>query len=323
VVKGAVTRGAALINQIMTFARGISGERISVDLKLFVKELSRLLRSTFPKNVRIEFDFPAGMHSALAHPTHLHQVLLNLCVNARDAMPDGGALTISASECFLARNPATQEPLAVAGPFIMLCVADTGVGIPEESREKIFEPFYTTKKAGEGTGLGLATVRSIMRGHSGFVTVKSAMGKGSEFRVFLPAAEEEAPVERGKRIEAPRGSQQLILLVEDEVSIAELSRVTLEAHNYRVLTVHNAEEALRIAELEAKDLRLVIADWQLPMKSGFDLMRDLRAKNPALNAICTTGSGQPCDRDAAGVSYILRKPYGTQDLLQAVAATLA
>jgi two-component system, cell cycle sensor histidine kinase and response regulator CckA len=323
VVKDSVMRGSDLVKQIMTFARGISGERAPVDVKLLGKELSRLLRSTFPKAIKVELNFPPRLRPALANPTHLHQVLLNLCVNARDAMPAGGRLTITASEAVLTRNPESHNELPSPALFVVVSVTDTGTGIHEQQLPKIFDPFYTTKKSGQGTGLGLATVKTIMRNHGGFVTVASEVAKGSEFRVFFPAVEQDVAVETLSRNAAPRGNRELILLVEDEVSIAELGRMALEAHNYRVLKAHDPDHAIRIAERERKDLRLVVADWQLPGRSGFQLMKELRERNHNLRTICTTGSGEPSAEQAAAVNCVLRKPYGTQDLLKAVAATLA
>ena len=323
VVKDSVLRGSDLVKQIMTFGRGITGERAPVDVKLLGKEFSRLLRSTFPKAIKVELNFPPKLHPAFAKPTHLHQVLLNLCVNARDAMPIGGKLTITASEAVLTRNPETQADLPTPGLFVILSVADTGIGIQKEQLRKIFEPFYTTKKPGQGTGLGLATVKTIMKNHGGFVTVESEPGQGSEFRVFFPAVDQAAPAQHFSKGVAPRGNRELILLVEDEVSISELACMALEAHNYRVLRAYEPEHALRLAQQERRELRLVIADWQLPGKTGFELMAELREMDPSLKMICTTGSGEPSADQAAAVNCVLRKPYGTQDLLKAVAATLA
>jgi two-component system, cell cycle sensor histidine kinase and response regulator CckA len=257
----------------------------------------------------------------MAQPTQFHQVLLNLCVNARDAMPHGGKLRITAETQPLTQNPATGEPLAEAGLYAVVEVADAGVGIESEHLSRIFEPFFTTKKPGLGTGIGLSTVKQIMEAHGGFVTVRSSVGQGTTFNLFFPALEQVTPPKpEQKSFEKLRGKKEVILIVEDELSLAHLICVALESHDYTVLRATSSEEALAVYHRDSNRIKLVLADWNLPGMGGLELLRQLSAENPELLILSMTGSS--IETKAANLDHpVLHKPFSTEDLLRSVKRT--
>ena len=323
-IKSSVRRGADLVQQILAFARGSDSEKVNLEVKSFLKDALRLIRSTFPKNIKVELDVDPNLPPLHGNPTHLHQLLLNLCVNARDAMPKGGTLSITVLPRQLTSDPVSNQPLVEPGLYILIEIADSGTGIPTTELGKIFDPFFTTKKPGHGTGLGLATVRSIVDSHRGFLQVKSAVGKGSTFSVYLPSGQGTVLLNQPVPVKDLHGSSELILLVEDEVSLSTLTQVALESHNYRVISACTAEEAVQHIR-NAMDVKLIIADWQLPGESGLDLISRLRRQNPRLKAICATGFEDQSDpslglKDAVA---LLRKPFSTQDLLTKVKESLS
>jgi two-component system, cell cycle sensor histidine kinase and response regulator CckA len=320
-IKSSVQRGSELVRQILGFAQGVNAVQTPIDFSQFAKGALSLIRAAFPRNVTVELDVARDMQPFMAQPTQLHQVLLNLCVNARDAMPNGGKLQITGASESLTKNPSTGEPLTEPSHFAVISVSDTGLGIPREHLPRIFEPFFTTKRPGQGTGIGLSTVKQIMDAHGGFITVKSVVGEGTTFSLFFPALTQAAPPKAEKKtFEQLRGKKEVLLVVEDELSLAHLIHVALETHDYIVLPATSAEEALAVYRRDKDRIKLVIADWNLPGMGGLELLRQLRAENPAILTLSMTGAS--IENTAVKTEPVLQKPFSTEALLRTVQQTL-
>src|SRR5437660_1078230 len=243
--KASAQRGAEMVKQILSFARGASGELKVLQVKHVLHEMVKLVRDTFPRSIQIENDVAGNLYPINGDATQLHQVLLNLCLNARDAMPNGGTLLIEAANVVLENKLTARLTEPVSGKYVVLSVADTGSGIPPGLLDKIYEPFFTTKEPGKGTGFGLSTVMAIVQTHHGFIELTSEGGRGTVFSVYLPAArtEDTGFVKKGlPAVEMGRG--ETVLLVEDEAALLEITREMLEAFNFRVLTARDGGEAL-------------------------------------------------------------------------------
>jgi two-component system, cell cycle sensor histidine kinase and response regulator CckA len=321
-----VQRGAEMVKQILQFARGVGGERIALQPKHIVKELLKMVGETFPKSIAIKQQLGEEIALVLSDATQLHQVLLNLCVNARDAMPLGGTLTISLSNEEIKASYPPIAPDAKPGRYVVLSVADTGEGIAPEHLERIFDPFFTTKEQGKGTGLGLSTVFGIVRAHDGFITVESAVGRGTQFKVHLPAhvSETVQPAE-AKRNDTPVGQGELILVVDDEAAIREMNRAALETYGYRVLTASDGATAIALYAQHQAEVQLVLTDVMMPVMDGLTMIRALRSLNPKLRVICcsgTAGVGQNETLAQLNVQRILTKPLNVETLLHAVTQAL-
>jgi len=319
-------RGADMVRQVLSFARGVEGERVTLQPKHLVKEVVKILKDTLPKSIEIRFDVSADLWTISADATQIHQVLMNLCVNARDAMPGGGELTVRAENVTLDDNFARMHIEAKPGRFVMISVADSGEGMSAEVVGRIFEPFFTTKEIGKGTGLGLSTALTIVRSHNGFVNVYSEPGKGSQFTVYLPAIKSEAAerVER-KRLDPPNGRGELILVVDDEESIRQITRGTLETFNYRVLTASDGTEAVALYAQHRDEIAAVITDMMMPFMDGPAAIRALRKMNPQVKIIAASGLGandKAAEAASVGVHIFLPKPYTAEKLLKTLAELL-
>ncbi|CAM3005536.1 ATP-binding response regulator [Rariglobus hedericola] len=321
-------RAASLVRQVLSFARGVDGQRVLIQVRHIINEVEAIIESTFPKNIRLESSLGADLWPVVSDPTQLNQVLLNLCVNARDAMPDGGCLTLKTSCATLDEQSAAMNPGATAGSYVLIEVADTGCGIPKNILDRIFDPFFTTKELGKGTGLGLSTVLGIVRSHEGFVTVHSEPGEGTTFRVYLPAQveeEAEAPAQ-GAMDSAPSGEGQLVLVVDDESSIRDIMKHTLEAFGYRVITAEDGVQALGIYVLQSREVAVVITDMMMPAMDGPMLIAALRRINPSVRIIGVSGLNAQCSLSAGqdgGVKHFLNKPYTAETLLVLLKKVLA
>lgn len=327
-IETSARRGADLVRQVLSFARGVEGERTPVVLADLLSGMTRFLHDTLPRHIDIDIAIPRSIPPVMGDATQLHQVLLNLCVNARDAMPDGGTLRISASTVALDANYRVMLPIHTDGPFICLEVADSGCGIDAAVLDRIFDPFFTTKDVGHGTGLGLATVQAIVRSHGGFVTVYSEVGSGTTFRVYLPVVDAVASSTLPAREAAgdlPRGSGELVLVADDEAAIRAITRQTLEAYGYRVLTAADGQEALELFEAHRGEVALVLTDMMMPHLDGPGLIRAVLQRDPHMRILAVSGlgaNGGVAKAAGLGVSHFLPKPYTANTLLQKIADTL-
>ncbi|MEH2154654.1 hybrid sensor histidine kinase/response regulator [Nostoc sp.] len=318
-------RGADLVKQVLSFARGVEGKRITLQLKHLIMEVAKILKETFPKSIEISTDVPHDLWMVSGDSTQLHQVLMNLCVNARDAMPDGGTLSISAENLLIDENYARMNLEAKEGPYIVVTVSDSGVGIPKEMVDRIFEPFFTTKDVGQGTGLGLSTVLGIIKSHGGFVNVYSEPGSGTSFKVYLPAVggmETLSPED----LPPQKGHGELILVVDDEAAIQEITKTSLEDHNYKILVASDGIEAIALYAQNKDKISAVLMDIMLPSLDGLTAIRTLRKINPQVRIIASSGlmSDNKLSAVAAiGVNTFLSKPYTVNELLLSLQKVLS
>jgi two-component system cell cycle sensor histidine kinase/response regulator CckA len=314
-------RGSTLLKQILRFARGVEGkELLMVSFLLF--DIKQVLQETFPKSIEIVKQVPSDLWTINGDITQLHQVLMNLCLNAKDAMPDGGTLKIAAENFYVDENYAFMKSKAKVGAYVIVTVSDTGTGISPEIVEHIFEPFFTTKEVGRGTGLGLANAMSIVKSHGGFIKVSSEVGKGTQFRVFLPA-EQTAGV-KIKLLENEqnllRGNDELILVVDDEVSICEFTKSSLLTYGYRVLTANNGIEAIGLYVEHKDEIKAVLMDIMMPSMDGISAIRTLQQINPEVKIVVTSGLTldnsiyKALDNNNKIEAY-LSKPYNSTELL--------
>lgn len=314
-IEANTNRGADMVRQVLLFARGRGGEFERLDLAPILKDLEKMVRETFPKNIQVEKYLPADLWPVQGNPTQLHQVLLNLCVNARDAMPAGGKLSFVADNLALSPTEATKVTGASAGDFVSILVSDTGTGMPPEILAKVFEPFFTTKGEGVGTGIGLSTVRRIVDAHQGFVRIESTPGEGTAFEVCLPRALEAAPLTTGSAVESPRGDGEWILVVEDEHAIRDLISDGLVAYGYRVLAAETGEEAVRLFEQEPQKIRLLLTDHAMSGMDGTAVVTAIRRMAPGLPYVLASATE---DEVAKAATAVLRKPFSLDELLTTV-----
>lgn len=322
IVERSAQRGANVVRQLLTFGRGAGGERGPLQMRHLVKEMTAIMRETFPREIGITQQLSDDLWPVTGDATELHQVLMNLCVNARDAMPEGGRLSITARNAVFGVEHLRAHLGVLPGRFVVLAVNDTGQGIPEEIKPRLFEPFFTTKDIGKGTGLGLSTVMGIVKSHGGFITVESQVGRGTSFLVHLPAAECEAPgASAAAPVASPTGNGELILVVDDEPAVRMVMRAVLERQGYRVLTAADGREALGVYLLQRANVRVVVTDLMMPEMGGVALIRALRDLSPDLAIIAATGLEgleQRGDLIALGVTELMPKPYAPAELIAVV-----
>lgn len=313
-------RGAELVKQVVSFARGMESERTLVQVQHLIKEIKQIASQTFPKSISIHTEIAKDLWAVSGNTTQLHQVVMNLCINARDALPNGGTLSISARNGVLNEQFTPLNLDAKASRYIAIAVSDTGIGISPEHLDRIFEPFFTTKDAGKGTGLGLSTVMGIVKAHGGFVNVSSKLGQGTTFEVYLPASDQTTTTKL-EVLELPSGHGELILLVDDEAAIRQISQTILETHAYNVLTASNGIEAIAQYIQHQKDISAVLIDMMMPVMDGTPTIRTLQKINPLVKIIAV--SGHPLNQTIAevadtSVTTFLSKPYTAKELLQAL-----
>lgn len=327
-IERSVKRGSDLVKQVLLFARGADTLRNSVQLADVVREVESISTSTFPRNITFEISMPVDLRDVTGDTTQLTQVLLNLCVNARDAMPRGGQISISAANTDLSSRAAQLSGGASGGPYVILEVTDTGEGMPREIIDRIFDPFFTTKEMGKGTGLGLSTVQGIVSNHGGFVSVASTVEEGTTFKVYLPASEpsvviaardDEAPTE------PPRGNGEVVMVVDDDSTVLSMTTQTLTAFGYTVVGAEDGAQAIGVYSRRS-DIALVVTDMSMPIIDGQALIAALTRMDPKLPIIVATGNTAAsylAKVAKSGVAAVLTKPYTADRLLRVAADVLA
>lgn len=319
-------RGADMVQQILSFARGVEGRSVHLRPRNIVKEIERIVKETFPKSIDFKVNYAEDLWELNGDPTQLHQMLLNLCVNARDAMPNGGTLSISLSNLAIDDRYVQAHPEAQPGPCVVFEVRDTGTGIPLAVRDRIFEPFFTTKEFGKGTGLGLSTTIGIVKSHRGSIEVESQPGEGTLFRVLLPARLGDAGNREPEREKGGRsGNGELVLVVDDEKPIRETGCHILETFGYRVMTACNGAEAVEIFQSCEERPSVVFTDMMMPIMDGPAMIRELHRMEPSLRFVGASGLNNELAAEARslGVKHFLHKPYTAEELLRALSETIS
>jgi PAS domain S-box-containing protein len=321
ILENSAKRGADLVKQILSFSRGgLEGSRTMIQVRHLLADVAQVARRTFLKSIETQTNLAPDLWTVYADATQIHQVLMNLVVNARDAMPNGGNLTISAENILIDENYARMYIDAEVGSYIAITITDTGLGISPEIIDRIFDPFFTTKEVGKGTGLGLSTVIGIVKSHGGFVNVYSEVGKGSYFQVFLPSnqATETTVIDNAELL---KGNNELILVVDDEATICEVAKSTLESHNYRVLIAGNGVQALTLYAQYQDSISAVLTDMIMPGMDGTSTILTLQRINPQVKIIAMSGlmpNWNNAQKMNLGIQKCLPKPFTAQALLSSV-----
>ncbi|MBI3941025.1 MAG: PAS domain S-box protein [Acidobacteria bacterium] len=319
-------RASEVVRQVLLFARGVQGEHAPLQPRYLIREVIGIMKETLPRSIDVRFHLPQDLWNIHGDSTQLHQVLINLCLNARDAMPGGGTLSIKAENLSIDERYVRAYPDARPGRHVLITVSDTGEGIPADVIDKIFDPFFTTKEAGKGTGLGLSTALGIVKSHQGSIRVESEAEKGATFQVVLPALESESPAELATaRVKLPLGRGETILVVDDEKAIQDITGATLQHFGYRVLRARDGAEALALFAQNRSEIRAVLLDMMMPYLDGPATVRALRRIDREIRIIATSGLVD----DSAAVRFaqetvdkFLMKPYTADALLTTLAEVL-
>ncbi len=318
-IEASAQRAASMVNQLLLYSRGVEGDRHPINPVPIINDVVHMLRQTFPKTLTIEQDVDEYLANINVDPTQLHQVILNLCVNARDAVGESGNIEIHASNYFIDKLNSSKALQAGEGDYVHISVRDDGEGIPPEIMDKIFEPFFTTKEQGKGTGLGLSTVLAIVKSLGGFIELTSEVGYGSKFDVYLPCVSNiQDPSADGLNQRMPRGYQELILVVDDEKPVRDITKETLELYGYRVVTARDGAEAIAIYAQKRSEIQVVLTDMMMPVMDGPALVNALQHINPNIQIIGASGLGSQggvAKAANAGVLHFLPKPYSASSLL--------
>lgn len=320
VLEKSVSRAAGLVKQVLTFARGGDGQKLAVNPAHLLRDVVQLAQRTFPSKIAVRSDVAKDLATIEGDPTQIHQVLLNLVVNARDAMPEEGVLTICARNVGVSEVSHRFTVNSLAEQYVLFEVCDTGEGIPPEIRDRIFEPFFTTKPIGRGTGLGLSTVVGIVTAHAGLIDFQTEVGRGTTFRVYLPAGERLG--QESQPIALPNaelsGFGEVVLIVDDEPGARELTKAILGRHAYQVLTAENGVEALTIFNRFKDRIDAAIVDKKMPLMDGPQTVHAIRGLKPSLKIIATTGEAATVSEtgfERSEVDAFLSKPFTAEQLL--------
>ena len=319
-------RGADLIKQVLTFARGLEGERIPVQVKHIVKDLVSVLQETLPKSITLNYNVGTSPWLIAADPTQIHQVQMNVCLNARDAMPDGGTLRIGVENIKIDENYARMNPDSHPGGYVQLTVEDTGTGMSEETVKRIFDPFFTSKALGHGTGLGLSTALTIVKSHGGFINVYSELGRGTRFSIDLPAMEDQVEAVAVEPASAyPRGNGELILVIDDEENIVHITAATLEHFGYKTVSAADGATGLAVYKDRLGEIDLVLTDMSMPEMDGTVMIKELRSIDPNIKIVGMSGlmnAEQTAELESLQVGAFLTKPFTAEKLLNAISDVL-
>jgi two-component system cell cycle sensor histidine kinase/response regulator CckA len=323
----AAERAKSLVQQILTFSRKVEAQSQPMDLNYVVLHVAGMLERTIPKMIEIELILSEDLRALQGDATQLEQVLINLATNAVDAMPDGGQLLIETQDVFLGDEYCRVHMGVEPGQYVWLRVSDTGVGMDQQTINQIYDPFFTTKEVGRGTGLGLASVYGIVKDHGGHISCYSEVGSGTIFNIYLPALETGASdLEKVAQIEKEiTGGDETILVVDDEEPILEVARDLLERHGYTVIQASRGEEALEIFRERGGDIRLIILDLGMPGMGGHKTLKALLELDPRVKVVIASGysvNGRVKDSLAAGAAGYIGKPYRLHDLLHKVREVL-
>jgi CheY-like chemotaxis protein/anti-sigma regulatory factor (Ser/Thr protein kinase) len=323
----AANRARELVQQILTFSRQNGRERKPIRVQVIVKEALRLLRASIPKTIDIRTDLKEDCNAIMGDPTQIHQVVMNLCTNAYQAMQEtGGTLDVRLAETHIGYDETVKRIGIKMGPHLHLIVRDEGVGMEPAVLHRIFEPYYTTKEPGKGTGLGLSVIHGIVKNHGGFITVDSAPGRGSTFHVYLPTLEDvEAEIEEAASTGKSGGSER-ILLVDDEPQIVAMEKQMLEKLGYRVTTQLSSTEALDTFAAQPDQFDLVITDMTMPQMTGDQMSRRIWDIRPGIPIILCTGYNEMMSEDKAialGIRKFILKPIDKDELAMAIRSALS
>ncbi|MDB6038704.1 MAG: hybrid sensor histidine kinase/response regulator [Verrucomicrobiales bacterium] len=319
VLQSSAQRGTAMVRQVLAFARGVEGKHSAVQLRHVIAEIVAMARQTFPKTIRIKQIIPRDLWPVNGDSTQLHQAILNFCINARDAMPKGGTLTLSAENVYLDEGEVHIHPDAKAGAYTTLSVFDTGTGIPLHVQTRMFEPFFTTKEPGQGTGLGLSTVRNILKSHKGFVTFETEEAKGTRFKIYLPAESTSKTSVGNVRVLLPRGHGQRILIVDDEAGIRDIARQLLQTFGYEVFTARNGPEAIVVCAKNLGKIEVIVTDLMMPVMDGSATIEAVRSIDSNIKVIVASEEILTDQtKISTTVQAILQKPYTPEKLLHTI-----
>ena len=327
-LESSARRGSDIVKQVLLFARGSENEFAPQQLRYLIREIRSIVQETFPRNIELRSDVAKDLTFVNGDATQLHQVLMNLCVNARDAMPDGGQLTIAASNVRLGETDAKALLCGSPGEYVMLSVSDTGTGISGETQERIFEPFFTTKVPGKGTGLGFSTVYAIVKDHNGVINLYSEPGKGTCFTMYLPAVQHREEAAVGRRpVAIPPGDGEMILVVDDEQAVLEIARELLEVHGYKVLTATNGSDAVSVFRATPRGLiRLILTDLNMPGMGALAAIEQIRSVDHDIHVVVASGvipDLNPMSTADLNIQGYLMKPYTGERMLRMIHEILA
>jgi len=310
-----------LVRQILCLARTTENVFVKINFRKLLSDIELLIKETFPKSVVIDVNVEKNLIPIVGNTTELYQVILNLCVNARDAMPNGGYLNITVKNTFVDESYKLINVDAQVGQYVLISISDTGSGISSDNLEKIFTPFFTTKGNDKGTGLGLPIVLSIIKKHGGFITINTELLEGSEFNIYLPIHEAIVfnQVNTVKDV-FPMGQGETILVVDDEIAVCNITGLILESYGYKILTAIDGADAIATYYSNKEEVKLILIDLMMPNIDGFVATKTLQAINPNLKILAVTGlSNAQIEKEIQELNIpLLLKPYTAEQLLQKV-----
>jgi two-component system cell cycle sensor histidine kinase/response regulator CckA len=317
-IESSARKAGVLVSKLLSFARRDTSEILPLNLNDIINDSVKLLEGVLDKRIGLKTTLSNNIPTIEADPSQLEQVIMNLMVNARDAMPDGGLITITTGTTEIRMDRFDMPTYIMPGRYVLLTISDTGCGIPKEIIKRIFEPFFTTKEKGKGTGLGLATVYGIIKDHKGYVTVQSEVGKGTTFDIYLPVSGKTAYKTIGPQQFSLSGHEK-ILVVDDEEEVLKFIKDILETHGYKVIPARNPLAAVDIFKKLSGEIDLVITDIVMPLMQGKELINNLKAIRPDIKIIAISGySDEIITKDKTMINEFVKKPFEVNQLLSVV-----